>query len=70
MDFLKLLPTIFTLMSAAEKLGGPGTGKEKKEAVKNTVKAITSGMESVSGGGQKETWKQIDDVIDTLSFIF
>ena len=67
MNYLFLMPKIFGLMQAAETLGGPGTGPEKKEAVKQGVKMITSGMVEASGGGQKETWRQLDGAIDILA---
>jgi len=70
MNFLSLFPKVLTLMAAAEKVGGAGSGAEKKEAVKAGIKAISSGMEEASGGGQKETWRQIDAMIDILSGIF
>ena len=67
---LQLLPTVIKLMDVAEKVGGPGTGPQKKEAVKQGVKAIAGGMVAVSGGGQKETWKGIGGLIDSLSDLF
>lgn len=70
LKYLKLIPSILTLMSVAEQVGGPGTGAEKKEAVKAGVKAISYGMTAASGGGQKETWAQIDGMIDWLSPLF
>ncbi len=66
-NFLSLIPSVFKLMMVAEQIGGAGTGAEKKEAVKACLTTIPDVMVAVSGGGQKDTWKQIDGMIDGLS---
>ena len=63
---IQLIPTIIKLMEIAERLLGPNTGEQKKEFVKEGVKAITSGMVSVSTGGQKETWTIIETIMEPI----
>ena len=67
MIVLKALPTVISLIGLAEKVivkEGTKTGTEKKVFVKEGTKAIVNVMEDVSTGGQKETWEQIDSIID------
>jgi hypothetical protein len=52
------VPATIALMDAAEELGS-GTGALKKEAVMQGMSAFTSVMQTVSTGGQKETWDKV-----------
>ena len=67
---LQLIPVTLQLMQVAETLGGPGTGPQKREAVKQGIKTIAAGMTAVSEGGQKDTWEGIGGLIDSLSVFF
>lgn len=61
---LQFLPVIVDL---AEKLFvDKGTGAEKKKFVLDALPSIAKGIESVSTGGQKETWQVITNNIDTI----
>jgi len=46
-----------------EKLFGPGTGKQKKEAVMEASHAAIETITAVSTGGQKETWDTYGPII-------
>ena len=62
---MQLLPFVLRLMGIAEKfVSKPGSGAEKKELVKAGTKAVVEAVGSVSTGGQKETWENIESVID------
>lgn len=74
---IKLLPFIVQLMQIAEKAAPgemPETGAEKKELVTEGVKAVVEAVETVSTGGQAETWgligKVVDPFIDAVCSIF
>ena len=56
------------LVDLAEKLFvGDKTGPQKKTAVLNALPAIAKNIEAVSTGGQKDTWKVINENLPTLS---
>lgn len=71
---LAVVPIITTLMNSAEESLGDGTGALKKSAVVSGAVAFTKTMQTVSTGGQKETWSKItpelvDTTIDTIATI-
>jgi len=45
---------------------GEKTGIEKKDFVLKALPSIAQGIEEVSTGGQKETWKTINANMDTI----
>ena len=63
---LRLLPSVIGLMGIAERAykNKPKSGPEKKEFVKEAAGAIVDGVSEVSTGGQKETWDEIDNILD------
>ena len=65
---IKLVPTILSLMTVAEKLfaGVPQSGAEKKSLVMQVVEAIFGGIGAVSTGGQADTWTQIQGPIGSI----
>jgi len=65
---IKLLPTILQLMGAAEQFFGdkPNAGAAKKLAVMTATGAIINGVESVSTGGQAETWERIKEPVSNI----
>lgn len=63
----RILNIVVSLAMVAEGVFGPKTGSMKKQAVKVGTKDFIGLMKSVSTGGQRETWEQIeksDDLID------
>ena len=61
---LQFLPVLVDL---AEKVFvNKGTGAEKKKFVLDALPAISKSIESVSTGGQKETWQVITNNIDVI----
>lgn len=68
---IHLLPVIISLMGTAEK--AMTKGADKKALVMESTKAIITGLQTVSTGGQKETWDRIaipvSDIIDNISTI-
>lgn len=73
---LKILAVLPDLLKVAEKAfdGVPDSGKEKKQMVMTTVKAIVGTMLGISTGSQEKTWKSIEaivsPVIDVMCKIF
>lgn len=73
---IKLLPFIVQLMQIAEKAADekPETGVEKKELVTEGTKAVVEAIETISTGGQAETWgiigRVVDPFIDAVCSIF
>ena len=65
---IRLLPTILQLMGAAEQFFGdkPNSGAAKKQAVMTATGAILNGVESVSTGGQAETWERIKEPVSNI----
>ena len=56
------------LVELAENLFvGEKTGEQKKEFVLKAIPEVAKGIEDVSTGGQKETWKAINSNIGTVS---
>lgn len=66
--FLKLVPFILQMMVLSERLfiGKPQSGAEKKAVVMGTAQAVVGAMQTVSTGGQKETWDQLADPVSQL----
>lgn len=61
------IPATIGLMTAAEEALGDGTGPLKKEAVVAGVQSFTNVMQTVSTGGQKETWDKVTpEVVTTM----
>ncbi len=61
------VPLAITMMDEAEKALGDGTGPLKKEAVTKGMVAFSEAMQTVSTGGQAETWQKVTpDVVSTL----
>lgn len=64
---LLAIPLVSNLISLAEKLiTGAKQGAVKKSIVVESLASITSGMASVSGGGQKDTWVAIGQIAPLL----
>ena len=64
---LKLLPTVVSLMGLAEKVivkEGTKTGTQKKAWVIEGAKAMVGGIADVSTGGQAETWRKLESIVD------
>ena len=68
---ITVLPTILqlltSLMKIAEELFGDGTGAFKKEWVLNSVGEAIKAMQSISSGGQKETWDLVGNSWEVLN---
>lgn len=64
---LQLLPLLTNLITMAEKLLGDGEGVKKKAFVKDGVEQTIKAISSVSTGGQKETWQNIELFYEPLS---
>ena len=60
--FLQVLPSVIQLMAVAEKAFDkkPDSGAEKKQMVMGATKAMVDGLQTVSKGGQKETWNKLE----------
>jgi thioester reductase-like protein len=58
---VQLLPAILKLMGLAEQAfsGESASGAKKKELVMGAAEAIVGGIQSISTGGQAETWDRI-----------
>ena len=72
---IALLPFVFQLIRAAEKLfTEPGQGEVKKQFVVDSLKAAFSVIASLSTGGQKITWDSLapvmNGIIDTAVGLF
>ena len=61
-----IIKTVATLVETAEALFGSGTGTFKKELVKDGAKSFAGAMASVSTGGQKDTWNEVNDNWDVF----
>ena len=66
--FLKLVPTILSLVPLAEKLFAdkPQSGAEKKDFVIQVLEALVVGAGAVFTGGAADTWSQIAGPISTI----
>lgn len=66
-----ILQMVNYLVPVAESLfgGHEKAGKQKKAAVKTAVKGIMKGVEEVSTGGQKRTWKEINSHKEVDDFL-
>lgn len=64
---LQLIPLITSLIRIAETLIGAGKGVQKKQYVKDGVKQTVKAMVTVSSGGQKATWQQVDAYMEPIS---
>lgn len=65
---LKLIPTILSLMTLAEKLWAdkPKSGEEKKNFVVQVLAALAGGAGAVFTGGAADTWSQLQGPVSTL----
>ena len=65
---LKLVPTILSLMTLAEKLfvEKPQSGAEKKDFVIQVLQALVGGAGAVFTGGAANTWSQVQGPISTI----
>ena len=61
---IQLLPFILKLMEIVERV--IKDGKVKKEIVMATTEVIIGGIQSVSTGGQAETWDRIAEPISAI----
>ena len=71
---MAVIPLVIGLMGQAEEALGDGTGPVKKAAVEAGAVAFVEGMQTVSTGGQKETWESITPetvsvLIDTIATV-
>jgi len=71
---LKILPEIMTVVEKAFD-GIPDSGADKKQMVKTVVQSVVTAVTGVSTGGQADTWKMIERIIDpaidiVCSFLF
>ena len=63
----QVLPALLELMGFAEKyFNSPKSGPDKKAFVLGGVQAVVAGMQTVSTGGQKETWDAVAKVASPL----
>jgi hypothetical protein len=53
-------------MKIAEEIFGDGTGAFKKEWVLNSVSEAIKALQSISTGGQKDTWDLVGDSWEVL----
>ncbi len=65
---VKLIPTIFSLVTLAEKLflDKPQSGAEKKNFVLAVLESLSGGASSVLTGGAADTWVKIKDPISMI----
>lgn len=61
-----LLPSLLRIVEGlfSEK---PKSGPEKKEAAMGGLAGFAKGMEAISTGGQKETWREINNNMGVIS---
>lgn len=64
--FMQLIPFIFQAVKAAESYFSDESksGPKKKAAVKSAVEALFDGAVEVSTGGQRETLKKLEPLVD------
>lgn len=62
----QLLPFVIQAIGLVESLFGPGTGPKKKQAVLDMSKTVVTAMQTVSTGGQKETWDNIAEPVGKM----
>lgn len=64
---IALLPFVFQLIQAAEKLfTESGQGEIKKQFVIDTLKSAVTVITSMSTGGQKTTWDSLSPIMGGL----
>lgn len=65
---VKLIPTILSLVTLAEKLfiEKPQSGAEKKSFVMAVLETLSGGASSVLTGGAADTWTKIKDPISMI----
>lgn len=68
MTLLKIVPFVVKLIGTAEKAFSdvPKSGETKKALVMDAAETIVDTMETVSTGGQKETWQKLSEPISEL----
>lgn len=66
--FLKLTPFVLQMMMIAEIYFNdkPKSGAEKKALVMGTAQTVIGAVQTVSKGGQKETWDQLAEPVSVL----
>lgn len=65
---IKLIPTILSMVSLAERLytDKPKSGAEKKSFVLSAVEALMGGASAVFTGGAADTWARIKEPVGTI----
>jgi len=67
MDWTIIFRFLPILVSLAENLFGDGTGAQKKDFVLKAIPEVARGIEDVTTGGAKETWKAVNANMPVLS---